>query len=146
MIYELFVLLGGGLGLGMLLDLLFGDPPNRYHPVSWLGNLIESITPNLKHSEVIVSSISQDKIEKVKGILFSCSLIFGIALLTIAVASLTALYMGILITLILFAVLLKISIALKGMEKSAIQIIGSIEAGKLDEAEIPFVNDSQEGY
>ena len=134
MIYEQFVLLGGGLGLGMLLDLLFGDPPNRYHPVSWLGNLIESITPNLKHSEVIVSSISQDKIEKVKGILFSCSLIFGIALLTIAVASLTALYMGILITLILFAVLLKISIALKGMEKSAIRIIGSIEAGNLDEA------------
>jgi adenosylcobinamide-phosphate synthase len=88
----------------------------------------------LKHSEVIVSSISQDKIEKVKGILFSCSLIFGIALLTIAVASLTALYMGILITLILFAVLLKISIALKGMEKSAIQIIRSIEAGNLEEA------------
>ena len=134
MIYEQFVLLGGGLALGMLLDLLFGDPPNRYHPVSWLGRLIESLTPNMKHSGITVSSISQDKIEKVKGILFSCGLISGIALLTIAVASLTALFTGILITLILFAVLLKISIALKGMEKSAIQIIRSIEAGKLDEA------------
>lgn len=134
MIYEQFVILEGGLALGILLDLVFGDPRNRYHPVSWLGKLIESITPNLKHSGVTVSTISQAKIEKVKGILFSCGLIFGIALLTITVSSLTALFTGILITLILFAVLLKISIALKGMEKSAIQIIRSIEAGNLEEA------------
>lgn len=134
MVYEPFVILGGGLSLGILLDLVFGDPRNRYHPVSWLGKLIESITPNLKHGGVTVSTISQDKIEKVKGILFSCGLIIGIALLTITVASLTALFTGILITLILFAVLLKISIALKGMEKSAIQIIRSIEAGNLEEA------------
>lgn len=134
MIYEQFVLLGGGLALGILLDLLFGDPKNRYHPVSWLGRLIESITPNLKHTEVTESSISKDKIEKVKGILFSCGIISGVALLTIALTSLTVHFAGILITLILFALLLKISIALKGMEKSAIQIIRSMEAGNLEEA------------
>ena len=134
MIYEQFVLLVGGLALGILLDLMFGDPRNRYHPVSWLGRLIESITPNLKHSGVTASSLSQDKNEKVKGILFSFGLISGIALLTIALTSLTVHFTGILITLILFAVLLKISIALKGMEKSAIQIIRSIEAGNLEEA------------
>ena len=134
MIYDQVVLLGGGLALGILLDLVFGDPQNRYHPVSWLGRLIESVTPNLKHSEVTASSISQDKIEKVKGILFSCGLISTIALLTIALTSLSVHFAGLLLTIILFAVLLKISIALKGMEKSAIQIIRSIEAGKLDEA------------
>jgi len=134
MIYEQFVLLGGGLALGILLDLVFGDPKNRYHPVSWLGRLIESITPNLKHSGVTESSISKDKIEKVKGILFSCGIISGVALLTIALTSLTVHFAGILITLILFALLLKISMALKGMEKSAIQIIRSMEAGNLEEA------------
>lgn len=134
MIYEQIILLGGGLALGILLDILFGDPRNRYHPVSWLGKLIESITANLKRGGITVSSTSHHEIEKVKGILFSCGLISGIALLTLAVASLTALFTGILITLILFAVLLKISIALKGMENSAIQIIRSIEAGNLEEA------------
>jgi adenosylcobinamide-phosphate synthase len=134
MIYEQFVLLGGGLALGILLDLVFGDPKNRYHPVSWLGRLIESITPNLKHSGVTESSISKDKIEKVKGTLFSCGIISGVALLTIALTSLTVHFAGILITLILFALLLKISMALKGMEKSAIQIIRSMEAGNLEEA------------
>jgi adenosylcobinamide-phosphate synthase len=134
MIYEQLVLLGGGLALGILLDLLFGDPPNRYHPVSWLGKLIKSITPNLKYRGATISSISREEIERVNGILFSCGLISGIALLIIAIASLTALFTGILITLILFAVLLKVSIALKGMEKSAIKIIRSIETGNLEEA------------
>lgn len=134
MIYDQVVLLGGGLALGILLDLVFGDPQNRYHPVSWLGRLIESIIPNLKHSGLTASSISRDKIEKVKGIVFSCGLISAIALLTIALTSLSVHFAGLLITIILFAVLLKVSIALKGMEKSAIQIIRSIEAGKLDEA------------
>jgi adenosylcobinamide-phosphate synthase len=134
MIYDQVVLLGGGLALGILLDLVFGDPQNRYHPVSWLGRLIESITPNLKHSVLTASSISRDKIEKLKGILFSCGLISAIVLLTIALTSLSVHFAGLTITIILFAVLLKVSIALKGMEKSAIQIIRSIEAGKLDEA------------
>ena len=134
MIYDQVVLLGSGLALGILLDLVFGDPQNRYHPVSWLGRLIESITPNLKHSGLTASSISRDKIEKVKGIVFSCGLISAITLLTIALTSLSVHFAGLPITIILFAVLLKISIALKGMEKSAIQIIRSIEAGKLDEA------------
>jgi adenosylcobinamide-phosphate synthase len=134
MIYDQVVLLGGGLALGILLDLVFGDPQNRYHPVSWLGRLIESITPNLKHSVRTTGSISCDQIEKVKGILFSCGLISAIVLLTIALTSLSVHFAGLVITIILFAVLLKVSIALKGMEKSAIQIIRSIEAGKLDEA------------
>lgn len=134
MIYEEFVLLGGGLALGILLDLVFGDPKNRYHPVSWLGKLIEYITPNLKHSRETASSISANSPEKVKGILFSFGLIFATALLTLAVTSLTALLTGILLTLVLFAVLLKISIALKGMEKSAIGIIQSIDEGNLEKA------------
>lgn len=134
MIYDEFFLLGGGLALGILLDLIFGDPPNRYHPVSWLGKLIEYIIPYLKHRDVKVSSISTDKVEKAKGILFSCGLISTVALLTIAVVSLTALHTGILMTLVVFAVLLKITIALKGMEKSAIEIINSLEEGNLAEA------------
>jgi adenosylcobinamide-phosphate synthase len=134
MIYEEFLLVGGGLVSGILLDLLFGDPQNRYHPVSWLGKIIEFITPNLKYRGATVGSISHEKIERVNGILFSCGLITGIALLIIAVASFTVLFAGILITIVLFAVLLKVSLALKGMEESAMKIIRSIETGNLEEA------------
>ena len=27
-------------GLALALDLLLGDPPNRWHPVAWMGRLI----------------------------------------------------------------------------------------------------------
>ena len=26
--------------LALLIDLTVGDPPNRFHPVAWMGNLI----------------------------------------------------------------------------------------------------------
>jgi adenosylcobinamide-phosphate synthase len=47
--------LAGGLGI----DLLFGDPPNKYHPVAWLGQLIGFFLPRLKGGS-----------EKAKGIIF----------------------------------------------------------------------------
>lgn len=37
-----------GLIGGVLIDILFGDPPNKYHPVSWLGILIGFFIPKLK--------------------------------------------------------------------------------------------------
>ena len=32
------------IGFAILLDLVFGDPRNRYHPTAWIGNLIGIIT------------------------------------------------------------------------------------------------------
>ena len=28
------------IGLALLCDALFGDPPNRFHPVAWMGSAI----------------------------------------------------------------------------------------------------------
>src|ERR687896_637570 len=53
--------LAGGIGI----DWLFGDPPNKYHPVAWLGQLIGFFLPRLKGSS-----------EKAKGTIFAISL-FG---------------------------------------------------------------------
>ncbi len=35
--------------LALALDLAFGDPPNRYHPVAWLGRLLEAGRRRLCH-------------------------------------------------------------------------------------------------
>ena len=40
----LFIALAGG----VTIDLLFGDPSNKYHPVAWLGRFIEYFVPKLK--------------------------------------------------------------------------------------------------
>src|SRR6266487_5532620 len=54
--YLLFGLIGG-----VLTDILFGDPPNRYHPVSWLGLLINFFIPKLK-GDKDVYSVNKEKI------------------------------------------------------------------------------------
>lgn len=127
MIHEQALLLGGGLVTGILLDIVIGDPSNKYHPVSWLGKIIERVTPSLKCGENSVN-------ERINGIIFSCGLIFSVSLLTLVLTSLTVQFLGFVFTLILLAILLKISIALKGMESCTLQIIHSIEEGNLEKA------------
>jgi adenosylcobinamide-phosphate synthase len=65
MLYLLGAALFGGIGI----DWLFGDPPNRYHPVAWLGQLIGFFLPRLKGS-----------CEKAKGTIFVISLVIIVAL------------------------------------------------------------------
>jgi len=37
------------IGFAILLDLVFGDPKNRYHPTFWIGNLIGIITTRMRN-------------------------------------------------------------------------------------------------
>ena len=41
------------IGFAILIDLIFGDPKNRYHPTAWIGTLIAKITPIVKHQNSI---------------------------------------------------------------------------------------------
>ena len=47
-------------GIAILLDLVFGDPRNRYHPTAWIGSLIGTITTRMKNEN--------NHLEKVGGI------------------------------------------------------------------------------
>ncbi len=40
------------LGLALLLDVVFGDPPNRYHPVAWMGRWIDRWRPRSPRGRV----------------------------------------------------------------------------------------------
>ena len=44
-----------------MLDLIFGDPKNRYHPTAWIGNFIGNLVPLFKNENV--------NLEKFGGIL-----------------------------------------------------------------------------
>ena len=37
------------IGFAILIDLIFGDPKNRYHPTAWIGTLIAKFTTLAKH-------------------------------------------------------------------------------------------------
>jgi adenosylcobinamide-phosphate synthase len=108
--------LAGGIGI----DWLFGDPPNRYHPIAWLGQLIGYFVPRLKGGN-----------EKAKGTIFAISLVITVALTVYFIVFATSYFVGIVGLVVVSAMLLKITIAMKGMEKHAKAIMNGLEIGDL---------------
>lgn len=108
---------------GLLLDWALGDPPNRYHPVAWLGRLIGFFVPRLKSASA--------RAERTKGIAFALLLValVGAAAHFAAVASLQL--AGVFALAAFSAVALKATVAVRGMERHARAIMACLERGDL---------------
>jgi adenosylcobinamide-phosphate synthase len=109
--------LAGGIGI----DWLFGDPPNKYHPVVWLGQLIGFFLPMLKGSS-----------EKAKGTIFAISLVIIVALVVHFLVFASRYLAGLIELVIVSAIIFKITIAMKGMERHTKAIVNCLEARDLE--------------
>jgi adenosylcobinamide-phosphate synthase len=118
-----------GLVIGVTVDFLLDDPPNRYHPVAWLGKLIEFFIPKLKDNN------KSARKEKLKGIVFATGLVvtFGLTIHLTVSASLNVLE-GLILILgsILF---LKVTISVRGMEKHIDEIVFELRANNWKSAQ-----------
>lgn len=109
-----------------VLDWIFGDPKNRYHPTAWIGWIISKITIYTK---------TKFQHEKINGI------IIVLVILTIVITPLF--FLGIVFSLIdhylistifsiiISAILLKTTIAIKGMEQHAMNVVSSLKNNDL---------------
>jgi adenosylcobinamide-phosphate synthase len=104
--------LAGGIGI----DWLFGDPPNRYHPVAWLGQLIGFFVPRLKGGS-----------EKANGTIFAISLLITAALAVHFLVFATRYLAGVIELVVVSAIILKMTIAIKGMETHVKAIMNGLE-------------------
>jgi adenosylcobinamide-phosphate synthase len=115
--YLLLALVGG-----IVIDFLFGEPSNKYHPVAWLGKLIGFFIPKLKESDN-----NSAKKEKENGTIFSISLVITFSL-AIHFLTFTSLHLlGSIAIIIVLALILKITIAIRSMEDSAGSIVDALE-------------------
>ena len=118
------------IGFAILIDLIFGDPKNRYHPTAWIGTLIAKFTPILKHQNSLF-----EKIGGVFIIIFTSSIvILLLSSIDIVISLITVDYASLIISVIVGALLLKTTIAIRGMEKHAISVLESLEDNNLDMA------------
>ena len=112
----------------LLLDFLVGDPKTKYHPTAWIGKLIALLVPFAKNSSA--------KRELIGGVLIVgivitivCMLLvgldIGISLLTIDIVSL-------IVSVALGSILLKTTIAIRGMQKHALAVVDAVEKEDLD--------------
>ena len=118
------------IGFAILIDLIFGDPKNRYHPTAWIGTLIAKFTPLAKNQNSIFEKIGGVLIIVIISsivILLLLSLDFGISLIFTD-------YLSLIVSVLIGAMLLKTTIAIRGMEKHAINVLESLENNNLNMA------------
>jgi adenosylcobinamide-phosphate synthase len=112
------------------IDLTLGDPKNKFHPTAWIGSLIAKLTPFLKNSS--------ENLEKLGGIfliIISCTIVASlIILLDVGISLITVDYLSVVISVIVGGILLKTTIAIRGMEKHAIAVIDSLENNDISSA------------
>jgi adenosylcobinamide-phosphate synthase len=113
------------LGLALALDLLLGDPPNRFHPVAWMGCLIgwgERLAPDAGPGVTFVYGAAW--------------VLFGAIVCTLPVLGLLAgaRWVGVMLYIPLAALLLKSTFTYSGLVRAAGSVAHALLAADLPEA------------
>lgn len=110
--------------IAVALDLAFGDPPNRWHPVAWLGRLLEAGRCRLMRGgppRLFVSGAA---------LTLTTAAVAAAVAWTLAQATLSLSVVGILVE----AMALKSLLALRGLAASARAVAHDLERGDLEGA------------
>jgi adenosylcobinamide-phosphate synthase len=119
------------IGFAIMLDLIFGDPKNRYHPTAWIGNFIGNLVPLFKNENV--------NLEKFGGILIVLisTAVVGILLIALNLKLESIIrneFVNIIVIIVVSAILLKTTIAIRGMEKYALAVTNALENDDIEAA------------
>ena len=126
MILESIVIVG----FALLLDFLVGDPKTKYHPTAWMGKLIASLVPFAKNNSEKRELLGGILIVSIVVTIVSTLLVVldvGISLLSVDIVSL-------IISIVVGSILLKTTIAIRGMQRHALAVVDAVEKGDLDSA------------
>jgi len=111
--------------LSLLLDHLLGDPPNRFHPTAWMGNLIGWLVS------------FRPRGNRLAELAFGVFILIAGLLLTIS-AGLAVTYLAkslpVWAEILLTALVLKLTISLKGLDKASHEVQTALEEGDLGKA------------
>ena len=128
MILESIVIIGFAIGL----DLIFGDPKNKYHPTAWIGIIISKLTPLAKNNNTTVEKFTGFFIVLIPaGIV-----VILLSILDLGISFITLDWVTIIVSILAGTILLKTTIAIRGMEHYALAVMDSLENNNLDSARV----------
>lgn len=111
--------------IALLLDMLLGDPPNRFHPTAWMGSLIRFLKRFRPYGNRFA--------EFTYGLFIvclGCGLAAGLGWTIMALASFLPAWLGMLIE----GLLLSLTISLRGLDRAAHEVQSALEGQNLTEA------------
>jgi adenosylcobinamide-phosphate synthase len=119
--------------LAFLIDLVFGELPNRIHPTLWMGKITDYLKPKLKNEN--------PSNEKINGVLLCLLLIILFAVPAYFVLFCVREFLGWLPYILASAIILKTSFAIKCMRQYTLPVADAVEKGDYDRAKqlLPFI-------
>ena len=137
--FQFFIINCAIIGVAILIDLIFGDPPVKIHPVVWMGSVISFLEKRLRAKNT--------KIEKLNGFIL---LLLSVAIFTIPTFLLFYFYWEIfnpfnfleLVIFVIFSGLfLKITFAVKCLRDYTHPIALALERGNIKKAReyLPYI-------
>ena len=114
----------------VILDLLVGDPKNKFHPTSWIGSLIAKLVPIIQNK-----SPRREKLGGIILVILLTTLVTTLLVfLDVGIQNISFDFAEIIVSVIVGMILLKTTISIRGMEKHAMAVMESIERNDLDAA------------
>ena len=115
--------------IAISLDFAFGDPRSRYHPTAWMGSVIAYLTPFVKNSNAL-----REKIGGIFVVVIPCFILVVLLIGLDLGFSFETNYVTIIISIVISAILLKTTIAIRGMEQHVLSVIRSLDENNIDSA------------
>ncbi len=112
--------------IALLLDLLLGDPPNRFHPTAWMGSLIAFLKRFRPHRNRFAEFAYGVFI-----VLIGCGFAAGIGWMISTLASFLPTWAGLLVT----GLFLSLTISLRGLDWAAGEVQTALEGQNLAEGQ-----------
>ena len=126
MIFESVLIIG----IAIILDLLVADPRNKYHPTAWIGRFISNLVPLFKSEDSNSEKFGGMLIVLISsGVVAALLIIFHLKIVLIGDEFLISI-----VTVVVGAILLKTTIAIRGMEKHALAVVDALENDDIDQA------------
>jgi adenosylcobinamide-phosphate synthase len=120
--------------LAFLIDLVFGEYPDRFHPTIGIGKLISYLKPKTKHPN--------PKVEKANGVLMALTIMLIAALpVFVLLFWLRTLPYGEILYIVVGAILFKATFAIRGMGQYTLPIAKALEKDDLAGARkwLPYI-------
>ncbi|MEM2107711.1 MAG: cobalamin biosynthesis protein [Candidatus Bathyarchaeia archaeon] len=119
--------------LAFLIDVIFGEIPDRIHPTVWMGKVIAFFKPKIKSKSF--------RVERANGVLLCLGVILLFAFPAYLIIFLVNHFLGWLPYIVVSAIILKSSFALKFMRKCTMPIAEAIEKGDCNRARqfLPYI-------
>ncbi|MFN3527530.1 MAG: cobalamin biosynthesis protein [Candidatus Altarchaeaceae archaeon] len=118
---EIFVLL-----IALLIDLIFGEPRTKFHPIAGIGNIIEILFYNEKLRK------RSRKFKKIYGIFAAIFLIFLISFFIFQI--LEILKFSEILFIIISAIILKFTFSIRALKEHAYDVLKEIENKNIENA------------